>query len=203
MGSRQHNFYNDAFRRAGYADAAVEVQRLWLDGKRDEAAARVPDELVLKTNLLGTEAMVRERLAIYRARRHHHAARRARRRDARRAAGHPGPADGPRQSGLRPPNGSATDRVVAQMLPPRDAVRRQARGAVGYDAAEVSATTAEVVISAPASPASRPPITWPCGAACATSCSSTSAPPLIAHQRQVRRVLPQLVAGPGRRHGRR
>ncbi|HET7341712.1 MAG TPA: LLM class F420-dependent oxidoreductase [Methylomirabilota bacterium] len=66
MGSRQHNFYNDAFRRAGYADAALEVQRLWLDGKRDEAAARVPDDLALKVNLLGTEAMVRERLRVYR-----------------------------------------------------------------------------------------------------------------------------------------
>jgi F420-dependent oxidoreductase-like protein len=66
MGSRQHNFYNDAFRRAGYEDAAREVQRLWLDGKRDEAATRVPDDLALKANLLGTEAMVRERLAVYR-----------------------------------------------------------------------------------------------------------------------------------------
>src|SRR5260370_29555700 len=64
MGSRQHNFYNDAFRRAGYVDAATEVQRLWLDGKRDEAAARVPDEIALKANLLGTEAMVRERLHV-------------------------------------------------------------------------------------------------------------------------------------------
>ena len=67
MGSRLHNFYNDAFKRAGYADAAAEVQRLWLDGKRDQAAARVPDEIALKANLLGTEAMVRERLRIYRA----------------------------------------------------------------------------------------------------------------------------------------
>ena len=66
MGSRRHNFYNDAYRRAGYADIAAEVQRLWLDGRREEATARVPDELVLKTNLLGTEAMVRERLAVYR-----------------------------------------------------------------------------------------------------------------------------------------
>lgn len=66
MGSRQHNFYNDAFRRAGYEDAAREVQRLWLEGRREEAAARVPDELVLKTNLLGTEAMVRGRLEAYR-----------------------------------------------------------------------------------------------------------------------------------------
>jgi len=66
MGSRRHNFYNDAYRRAGYVDVAAEVQRLWLDGRRDDATARVPDELVLKTNLLGTDAMVRERLALYR-----------------------------------------------------------------------------------------------------------------------------------------
>ena len=66
MGSRQHNFYNDAFKRAGYEDVAVEVQRLWLDGRREEAASRVPDELVLKTNLLGTEGMVRKRLEAYR-----------------------------------------------------------------------------------------------------------------------------------------
>ncbi|MBM3221462.1 MAG: LLM class F420-dependent oxidoreductase [Candidatus Rokubacteria bacterium] len=66
MGSRQHNFYNDAYRRAGYADAAAEVQRLWLENRRDDAAARVPDELVLKTNLLGTGAMIRERLVRYR-----------------------------------------------------------------------------------------------------------------------------------------
>jgi len=66
MGSRRRNFYNAAFRRAGFEDAALEVQRLWLEGRRDEAAARVPDELVLKTNLLGTEEMVRERIRQYR-----------------------------------------------------------------------------------------------------------------------------------------
>lgn len=66
MGSRQHNFYNQAFQRAGYAEAALEVQRLWLDGRREEAAARVPDELVLQTNLLGTDQMVRDRIRAYR-----------------------------------------------------------------------------------------------------------------------------------------
>ena len=66
MGSREHNFYNEAYRRAGYEDVALEVQRLWLDNKREEAVARVPDALVLKTNLLGTEAMIRRRLEIYR-----------------------------------------------------------------------------------------------------------------------------------------
>ena len=66
MGSRQHNFYNDAFCRAGYAEVAKEVQRLWLEGRRDDAAARVPDELVMKTNLLGTHEMVKRRIFAYR-----------------------------------------------------------------------------------------------------------------------------------------
>jgi F420-dependent oxidoreductase-like protein len=66
MGSRQHNFYNDAFRRAGYEGVAADVQCLWLDGQREQAVARIPDELVLKTNLLGTDAMVRRRLDAYR-----------------------------------------------------------------------------------------------------------------------------------------
>ena len=67
MGSARTNFYNDAFRRAGYVDAAVEVQDLWVNGKKDEAVRRVPDEMVLKTSLIGTEEMIRERLAAYRA----------------------------------------------------------------------------------------------------------------------------------------
>jgi F420-dependent oxidoreductase-like protein len=66
MGSREHNFYNAAFRRAGYDEVAIDVQRLWLDGNRDEAAEHVPDEMVVKTNLLGTEDMVRDRVRAYR-----------------------------------------------------------------------------------------------------------------------------------------
>ncbi len=66
MGSATTNFYNDAYRRGGFEDAAIEVQRLWLDRKRDEAVARVPDEMVLQTSLLGTEDMVRERIRKYR-----------------------------------------------------------------------------------------------------------------------------------------
>lgn len=65
MGSRQHNFYNDSYRRMGYADIAQEVQDLWLKGDRHTAATRIPDELVLKTNLIGNEEMVRERLRTY------------------------------------------------------------------------------------------------------------------------------------------
>lgn len=67
MGSRDHNFYNETYRRMGYASMALEVQNLWLNKQRDAAAARVPDELVLKTNLLGTADMVRERLRVYQA----------------------------------------------------------------------------------------------------------------------------------------
>ena len=66
MGSRQHNFYNDVYRRAGYADIALDVQDLWFRKQREAAAARIPDELILKTNLIGTEDMVRERLRIHR-----------------------------------------------------------------------------------------------------------------------------------------
>ncbi len=66
MGSAKTNFYNDAFCRAGYEDVAKAVQSLWVAGKRDEAIRRVPDELVLKTSLIGTEDMVKERLKAYR-----------------------------------------------------------------------------------------------------------------------------------------
>jgi F420-dependent oxidoreductase-like protein len=65
MGSRRHNFYNHAFRRAGYHDTALEVQRLWMNGRWSDAVRRVPDDLVFKTNLVGTRAMVRRRLAAY------------------------------------------------------------------------------------------------------------------------------------------
>jgi F420-dependent oxidoreductase-like protein len=67
MGSATRNFYLDAFARQGFGDAAREVQRLWLEGRREEAADRVPPELALRTNLLGPEAAVRERLLAYRA----------------------------------------------------------------------------------------------------------------------------------------
>src|SRR5438132_7787402 len=66
MGSQSHNFYNDVFQRAGYADVALEVQDLWFKKQREAAVARIPDELVLKTNLIGTEDMVRERLRAHR-----------------------------------------------------------------------------------------------------------------------------------------
>ena len=66
MGSAKTNFYNDAYCRAGYEDDAKAVQSLWIDGKRDQAVARVPDEMVLLTNLIGTQDMICERLRAFR-----------------------------------------------------------------------------------------------------------------------------------------
>jgi F420-dependent oxidoreductase-like protein len=66
MGSKDSNFYNAAFARQGYADDVAAVQDLWLAGRREEAAERVPRDIGLKTNLLGTPAMVKERLRLYR-----------------------------------------------------------------------------------------------------------------------------------------
>lgn len=65
MGSASTNFYNDAFKRAGYEKDASAIQALWLDGKRDEAALRVPDAMVTEFQALGTVDMVRERLQKY------------------------------------------------------------------------------------------------------------------------------------------
>jgi F420-dependent oxidoreductase-like protein len=65
MGSATTNFYNDAFKRGGWETASREVQRLWVAGKRSEAIAKVPYELVLQANLLGSNEMVRERIRAY------------------------------------------------------------------------------------------------------------------------------------------
>jgi alkanesulfonate monooxygenase SsuD/methylene tetrahydromethanopterin reductase-like flavin-dependent oxidoreductase (luciferase family) len=66
MGSATANFYNDAYSRQGFAAVAAEVRRLWMDGRRDDAAALVPDEMVLATTLIGTETMVADRLRAWR-----------------------------------------------------------------------------------------------------------------------------------------
>jgi len=66
MGSKDKNFYNAAFTRQGFGDDIRAVQDLWLSGHREDAAARVPVELGLKTNLLGTPAMIKDRLRLYR-----------------------------------------------------------------------------------------------------------------------------------------
>jgi F420-dependent oxidoreductase-like protein len=66
MGSREKNFYNQLVQRYGFEDAAREVQDLYLDGKREEAMAALPDELIDTVSLCGPKDVVRERLAVYR-----------------------------------------------------------------------------------------------------------------------------------------
>jgi F420-dependent oxidoreductase-like protein len=65
MGSAKTNFYNDAYSRAGYADIAAEVRRLWVEGDKAAAAAAVPEEMVLSAYPMGTESMVRDRVRAY------------------------------------------------------------------------------------------------------------------------------------------
>jgi alkanesulfonate monooxygenase SsuD/methylene tetrahydromethanopterin reductase-like flavin-dependent oxidoreductase (luciferase family) len=66
MGSPTTNFYNDAFKRGGWDQVGREVQKLWVSGKREEAIAKVPAEMVIQANLLGDEATVRARIRAYR-----------------------------------------------------------------------------------------------------------------------------------------
>jgi F420-dependent oxidoreductase-like protein len=67
MGSATANFYNDAFARQGFGEQVAEVARLWRDGRRDEASALVPREIGERTNLLGTPAMIADRIRRHRA----------------------------------------------------------------------------------------------------------------------------------------
>jgi F420-dependent oxidoreductase-like protein len=66
MGSAGTNFYNDAYSRQGWAEAAARIRARWQAGDRDGAADLVTDEMVLGTTLIGTEQMVRERLRVWR-----------------------------------------------------------------------------------------------------------------------------------------
>jgi F420-dependent oxidoreductase-like protein len=66
MGSATTNFYNDAYSRQGFAEAAAEVQSLWVQGRHEDAVAAVPTEMVLATTMIGTESMVRDRMRAWR-----------------------------------------------------------------------------------------------------------------------------------------
>ena len=66
MGARGRNFYNDLTRRYGFEYEALEIQDLYLSGKREEAAAAVPAELLELTSLIGPPGYVKERIAAYR-----------------------------------------------------------------------------------------------------------------------------------------
>jgi len=66
MGSRDKNFYNQLVQRYGFEDTARKVQDLYLEGRREEAMAALPDELIDLVSLCGPADRVKDRLAAYR-----------------------------------------------------------------------------------------------------------------------------------------
>jgi F420-dependent oxidoreductase-like protein len=67
MGSREQNFYNALVRRYGFEEAAETVQSLYLEGRKEEAAAALPAELIDTLTLCGPADRVRERLEVFRS----------------------------------------------------------------------------------------------------------------------------------------
>ena len=63
MGARGRNFYNQLAGRLGYEKEAAEIQDLYLSGKKEEAAAAVPEEILRLTSLCGPKGWVAERVA--------------------------------------------------------------------------------------------------------------------------------------------
>jgi F420-dependent oxidoreductase-like protein len=66
MGSRKQNFYNNLVCRYGFEADAKVIQDFYLEGKREEAMAAIPDALIDTVSLCGPKDVVRERLAVYR-----------------------------------------------------------------------------------------------------------------------------------------
>ncbi|MDQ6841582.1 MAG: LLM class F420-dependent oxidoreductase [Actinomycetota bacterium] len=66
MGSRAQNFYNQLVQRYGFEEAAEKIQDLYLEGRKDDAAAAIPDELVDMVSLCGPRDVVRDRLSAFR-----------------------------------------------------------------------------------------------------------------------------------------
>ncbi len=66
MGARGKNFYNDLACRYGFEAEAKKIQDLYLGGKKDEAAAAVPDQLADEVTLVGPKERLRDRLAAWR-----------------------------------------------------------------------------------------------------------------------------------------
>jgi F420-dependent oxidoreductase-like protein len=66
MGSRKQNFYNQVVQRYGFEAAAQQIQDLYLDGKKEEAAAAIPAELIDMVSLVGPRDVVAARIAAFR-----------------------------------------------------------------------------------------------------------------------------------------
>jgi F420-dependent oxidoreductase-like protein len=62
MGAKNKNFYHEYATRLGYGDAANQIQELYLSGKKPEAEALVPNELLDEVSLIGPRERIIERL---------------------------------------------------------------------------------------------------------------------------------------------
>jgi alkanesulfonate monooxygenase SsuD/methylene tetrahydromethanopterin reductase-like flavin-dependent oxidoreductase (luciferase family) len=67
MGARGRNFYNDLAKRLGYEAAAAEIQEHFLAGRRNEAAAAVPDAFIDEISLVGSAERIKDRLQAWQA----------------------------------------------------------------------------------------------------------------------------------------
>ena len=63
MGAKDQNFHKDVFDRMGYEAISGKVQELFLAGRRDDAAALIPDDLVEDMHIIGDAGYVKERVA--------------------------------------------------------------------------------------------------------------------------------------------
>ena len=66
MGAKDMNFHKDVFARMGYEPEVETIQDLFFEGRRDEAVAAVPDQMVRDISLIGTRAQIRDELAGWR-----------------------------------------------------------------------------------------------------------------------------------------
>ncbi len=66
MGARGKNFYFDLACRYGYEEAAIAIQNAFLDGRRMQAEAAVPDALIDELALCGPRERIAERLDAWR-----------------------------------------------------------------------------------------------------------------------------------------
>jgi alkanesulfonate monooxygenase SsuD/methylene tetrahydromethanopterin reductase-like flavin-dependent oxidoreductase (luciferase family) len=67
MGAKDKNFYNAYIRKVGFEAAAERIQNLYLDGKKEEAIAAVPDAMVDALHLVGTPERIRERFQVWKS----------------------------------------------------------------------------------------------------------------------------------------
>lgn len=66
MGAKKNNFHADLMGRMGFEAEAEKIQKLFLDGKRDEAIMSVPSQFADEISLVGSVDRIRDRLAAWR-----------------------------------------------------------------------------------------------------------------------------------------